>query len=337
MTNMILRRFAVRQARAFVQSPRQTPVQSRFLSSQVPSQTIPAAELEAGETAQLEKKESEAVVPPGWGQYEASVATKNRFNQLGSEIKGAYRPERLITNPPKASEITLELLLASQSHIGHSTSLWNPGNSGYIHGIREGVHIISLDATAAYLRRAAKIVQEVARVGGLILFVGTRKGHKRAVVRAAELAQGCHVFDRWIPGSLTNSLQILNKCEVKLVDAADREVEDESFQQNDPSRAPLKPDLVVCFNPLENEPLLQECASMTIPTIGVIDTDADPSRVTYPIPANDDSPRCISVIAGVLGRAGEDGQRMRLEQSARGSLPYRRVRLQKDKDADERT
>ncbi|KAM5453494.1 hypothetical protein MaudCBS49596_002697 [Microsporum audouinii] len=329
---MILRRFTIRQTRAFIQASRQTPIQSRFLSGQVLTQTIPNAELKLSEGAEVENKEPESLVPSGWSQYETSVAAKNRFNRLGTQIKGAYRPESLITNPPKASDITLELLLASQAHIGHSTSLWNPGNSGYIHGIREGVHIISLDVTAAHLRRAAKVVQEVARVGGLILFVGTRKGHKRAVVRAAELAQGCHVFDRWVPGSLTNSLQILQKCEVKLVDALDREVDYPGFQKIDPERAPLKPDLVVCFNPLENKPLLQECASMNIPTIGVIDTDADPTRVTYPIPANDDSPRCISVIAGVLGRAGEEGQKKRLEQSAAGDLPYKPIVLQSQKD-----
>lgn len=267
----------------------------------------------------LEPGKRLADVPP--------ILTENKFNRLGSDIRNNYRPEDLISNPPRASDVTLELLLASQAHIGHSTSLWNPGNSGYIHGIREGVHIISLDVTAAHLRRAAKIVEEVARVGGLILFVGTRKGQKRAVVRAAELAQGCHVFDRWVPGSLTNAMQLLNECEVKLVDALDRTVDYPGFQAVDIERCPLRPDLVVCFNPLENKPLLQECATMNIPTIGVIDTDADPTRVTYPIPANDDSPRCISVIAGVLGRAGERGQQVRLKQSAAGDLPYTPIEL----------
>ncbi|EFQ97606.1 40S ribosomal protein mrp4 [Nannizzia gypsea CBS 118893] len=327
---MILRRFAIRQARTFAQNSHQRPFQSRFLSNQVPTDTIPVAEAEASGSIQTKNVSPEVTVPPAMAQYRSGVVNKNKFNQLGSDIRNNYRPEDLISNPPRASDVTLELLLASQAHIGHSTSLWNPGNSGYIHGIREGVHIISLDVTAAHLRRAAKIVEEVARVGGLILFVGTRKGHKRAVVRAAELAQGCHVFDRWVPGSLTNALQLLNKCEVKLVDALDRTVDHPEFQGVDIERAPLKPDLVVCFNPLENKPLLQECATMNIPTIGVIDTDADPTRVTYPIPANDDSPRCISVIAGVLGRAGERGQQERLKQSAAGNLPYEPIHLKSE-------
>lgn len=204
--------------------------------------------------------------------------------------------------------------------MGHATSLWNPRNSGYIFGVRDGIHIISLDVTAAYLRRAAKVVEEVARRGGLVLFVGTRKGQQRAIVRAAELAQGCHIFERWIPGSLTNGQQLLRRCETKVVDALDKELPD--FKPYLKDRAALKPDLVVCMNPLENEVLLHECGLHNIPTIGVIDTDADPTRVTYPIPANDDSMRCTHLIVGVLGRAGQKGQETRLEQTRAGEIPY---------------
>jgi small subunit ribosomal protein S2 len=191
-----------------------------------------------------------------------------------------------VTNPPRPSDVTLELLLASQSHLGHATSLWNPANSRYIFGIRDGIHIISLEVTAAHLRRAAKVVTAVAERGGLILFVGTRSGQDRCVVKAAKLAGGCHLFEHWIPGSITNGLQILGRCKLKVVDEFDNEVE--GFDQQLIERESLKPDLVVCLNPLENWVLLHECALNNIPTIGIIDTDANPTWVTYPIPANDD-------------------------------------------------
>lgn len=248
------------------------------------------------------------------------LRSDKKFQSLGTSVSGVYEPESLIQSPPRPSDVSLELLLASQSHMGHATSLWNPRNSRYIFGVRDGIHIISLDVTAAYLRRAAKVVEEVSRRGGLVLFVGTRKGQQRAVVKAAELAGGCHIFERWIPGSLTNGQQLLRRCETKVVNALDKELPD--FKQYLKDRAALKPDLVVCLNPLENEVLLHECGLHNIPTIGVIDTDADPTRVTYPIPANDDSLRCIHVIVGVLGRAGERGQERRLEESKDGDLPY---------------
>ncbi|OJD38142.1 mitochondrial 37s ribosomal protein mrp4 [Diplodia corticola] len=240
---------------------------------------------------------------------------------VGTAPEPHYQPHRLLTNPPRPQDVTLELLLASQAHLGHATSVWKPANARYIFGIRDGIHIISLDQTAAYLRRAAKVVTEVCKRGGLVLFVGTRNGQDRSVVKAAQLAKGCHLFDRWIPGSVTNGQQILGRCQLKVVDELDREMTEFADQLVD--RAVLKPDLVVCLNPLENYVLLHECGLNHIPTIGIIDTDADSTWVTYPIPANDDSLRCTDVIAGVLGRAGEEGQKIRLEAARQGVVTYR--------------
>jgi ribosomal protein S2 len=201
-------------------------------------------------------------------------------------VEPYYQPHELVVNPPGPEDVTLELLLASQSHLGHSTSLWNPMNQRYIYGVRQGVHIISLETTAAHLRRAAKVVEGVAYHGGLILFVGTRPGQGPAVVKAAELAKGCHLFERWTPGSITNGDQILRNCEIQAVGKDDEIIP--GFDEKIAEWKALKPDLVVVMNPLENYILLHECGLNNIPTIGVIDTDADPTWVTYPIPANDD-------------------------------------------------
>lgn len=244
-----------------------------------------------------------------------------QMGKLGTDVSPHYQPHTLLNHPPSPADVTLELLLASEAHQGHVTSLWNPANARYIHGIRQGVHIISLEVTAAHLRRAAKVVQEVSRRGGIVLFVGTRDGQDRAVARAAELAKGYHLFERWIPGSITNGQQILGRCRTKVVNELDEEVP--GFEDQLYDRPVLRPDLVVCMNPLENYVLLHECALNNIPTIGVIDTNADPTWVTYPIPANDDSLRCIQVIAGVLGRAGEAGQKQRLASAAKGEVTYR--------------
>lgn len=193
-------------------------------------------------------------------------------------------------------------------------------NSKYIYGVREGIHIISLEETAAHLRRACRVVSGVAERGGLILFAGTRRGQERSIVLAAKLSKGFHLFNKWTPGAITNKEQILGPYKKKMVDEFDKKilVNPEVLRQ-----APaVIPDLVVCLNPLENWVLLHECALNNIPTIAIIDTDADPTWVTYPIPANDDSLRCTNLIAGVLGRAGEEGQRMRKERTARGDVPY---------------
>ncbi|KAH6637805.1 37S ribosomal protein MRP4, mitochondrial precursor [Boeremia exigua] len=253
-------------------------------------------------------------------QYHALQAQKQQHKGLGAAVSPHYQPHTLLTHPPAPADVTLELLLASEAHQGHASSLWNPANARYIHGIRQGIHIISLEATAAHLRRAAKVVQAVSYRAGIVLFVGTRDGQDRAVARAAELAGGYHLFERWIPGSITNGKQILGRCATRVVDEFDAPVA--GFEEQLLDRAALRPDLVVCLNPLENYVLLHECALNNIPTIGVIDTNADPTWVTYPIPANDDSLRCIQVIAGVLGRAGEAGHKQRLAAAARGEITY---------------
>ncbi|CAK7217252.1 hypothetical protein SBRCBS47491_003101 [Sporothrix bragantina] len=254
--------------------------------------------------------------------YITMTKLQRKTNRIGSSVERRYSPGELIKNPPAPKDITLELLMASQAHIGHNTSLWNPANSRYIYGIREGVHIISLEQTAVHLRRAARVVEEVAYHGGLILFAGTRRGQMDMVVRAAELAGACHLFTKWKPGTITNRDTILQKASTRIVDEQDRDITAKGFTQLLGKQRPLTPDLVVVLNPLENSVLLRECALSTIPTIGIIDTDADPCRVTYAIPGNDDSLRMAAVVAGVLGRAGEMGQKRRLRDAKDGIVTW---------------
>lgn len=246
---------------------------------------------------------------------------KRHIDRLGATSAPPYHPGETIWNPPKPKDISLEKLMACQTHFGHHTSLWNPMNQRYIYGIRQGIHIISLEVTAAHLRRAAKVMEEVCFNGGIVLFVGTRKGHKPAVVKAAQLASGCHLFDRWQPGTITNGDQILKSCRIRLLDPHDQPIE--GFEQNMEDWKALRPDLVVCLNPLENYIMLHECRSNNIPTIGIIDTNADPTWVTYPIPSNDDSIRASQYIAGVLGSAGKIGNDRRLAEAKSGHVTWR--------------
>lgn len=112
---------------------------------------------------------------------------------------------------------------------------------------------------------------------------------------------------------------------MKFVDEFDQEIE--GFEDELVDLTSLKPDLVVCLNPLENYVMLRECGHNAIPTIGIIDTDANPTWVTYPIPANDDSLRCVQLIAGTLGRAAEEGQQLRKEKALEGIVTYTPVKL----------
>lgn len=223
--------------------------------------------------------------------YNMAQQLKRKIGKIGSRVERTYRPSDVFLNPPGPKDVTLELLMASQAHMGHHASLWNPANARYIYGIRQGIHIISLEQTAAHLRRAARVVEEVAYRGGLILFVGTRPGQTQIVTQAARLAKACHLFTKWTPGSITNSEVILAGMPMQMLDENDEPLQ--GFERHLTERRPLVPDLVVCLNPMENYVLLHECALVNVPTIGVIDTNAEPTWVTYGIPANDDRYGCF--------------------------------------------
>jgi len=218
--------------------------------------------------------------------YRSQQRLEKIFNAMGAKPVKRYDPLDVLRDPPRPEDVTLEMLMAAQTHLGHHRSIWNPHNSRYIYGTRQGIHIISLEQTAAHLRRAARVVEEVAYKGGLILFAGTRKGHMPIVAKAAAMAGACQLFTKWTPGSITNRDLILGKQPVKVVDEHDQTIE--GFNTHLDTVRPLVPDLVICLNPIENFTMLYECGLQSIPTIGVIDTNANPSWVTYTIPANDD-------------------------------------------------
>lgn len=219
-------------------------------------------------------------------RYREKKLVDKAIGKMGSVVTKRFDPGSLLRDPPRPEDVTLELLMASQTHMGHHVSLWNPANQRYIYGVRANIHIISLEETAAALRRAARVVEEIAYLGGLILFVGNRRGQMEITARAAELAGACHLFTKWVPGTITNRDQILGREELQVLDEKDKPAP--GFERYLLERRPVMPELVVVLNPLENFTLLHECAQENIPTIGLIDTNADPTKVTYIIPGNDD-------------------------------------------------
>lgn len=192
-------------------------------------------------------------------------------------------------------DLTLGKLLAAGLHLGHSTSLWNPATLPFIFGTREGISIINLEHTLVYLRRACNVAKEIAYRGGSILFIGTRPGFQELTIEAARNCEGYHVSGKWIPGTLTNAYQVLGRHAPP--------------DPEDPTRRPqiYKPDLIVLLNPLENKIAIAEAQLNMIPIIAITDTDYDPRKVTYPIPANDDSIRGVELVAKVISSAAKDG------------------------------
>ncbi|KAF9050646.1 ribosomal protein S2 [Hymenopellis radicata] len=189
--------------------------------------------------------------------------------------------------PP--SEPTLSALLACGAHFGHATQIMNPNFMPYAYGTRAGVTVIDMEHTLPLLRRAAKVTRAIAYEGGQIVFVGTRPDLRPIVEKAAARVGplGYHVGERWLPGTLTNKFQMFGETTVET--------------------QKVVPDLVIILNPLKNLNAIRECAVEHVPTIGIIDSNADPRTVMYAIPANDESTRTAELICGILSMAARAG------------------------------
>ena len=197
--------------------------------------------------------------------------------------------------------------------MGHNQSLMNPHFLPYAYGVRTGITVIDLDHTVPLLRRAAQVVRAVTTRGGSVVFVGTRADLRPVVRKAAERVgdRAFHLGEKWLPGTLTN---MLNMFDVKTV-------KDEQ----------VVPDLVVFLNPIPNLHAIRECALLHVPTIALVDSNVDPRIVMYPIPANDESTRTAELVAGILSIAGREGVAIRHEQLEK--MAKRAQRLQRGREA----
>ncbi|KAI0080563.1 ribosomal protein S2 [Panus rudis PR-1116 ss-1] len=243
------------------------------------------------------------------------------FTQYGSTQTrdNTWQPHHQLHRPLPPTELTLSALLAAGAHLGHAKSLMNPNFMPYAYGVRAGITVIDLDHTLPLLRRAAKLVRAVAAKDGTIVFVGTRPDLRAAVRKAANRLenQGFHVGERWLPGTLTNKVQM--------------------FGHEAVLHERVVPDLVVFLNPLQNLNAIKECAMEHVPTIGIVDSNVDPRIVMYPIPANDESTRTAELIAGVLSVAGREGVALRKEEDARKKRRMERLLAQqrRQREAEE--
>ncbi|SCU94777.1 LADA_0G11144g1_1 [Lachancea dasiensis] len=242
--------------------------------------------------------------------YLRQMKHADKTAKLGATLENVYFPHKDIFNPPTVDQLSISKLLAAGVHLGQSTSLWRSSTQPFIYGEYKGIHVIDLNKTLACLKRAAAVVQGIAEAGGTILFLGTREGQKRALQAAAKRTHGFYVSTRWIPGTLTNPTEISSVWERHEVNFAD--IPTNRQLTADEEAGIVKPDLLVILNPTENRNALNEAMQARIPTIGIIDTDSEPSLVTYPVPGNDDSLRSVNLILSVLAKAGQNGLEARL-------------------------
>ena len=218
------------------------------------------------------------------------------------------------------SVIKFEDLLDTGAHFGHVTRKWHPNYKPYILMEKNGVHIINLEETISEFNKAINFIQDVVNKNGEVLFVGTKKQAKDIVQQEADRCGMFYIVERWLGGSLTNFTTIkksikrlkslekegsslyenLTKKETQMLNRERVKLSDQHRGIKD-MRKP--PDAVVVVDAQYEDTAIKEASSMGIPVVAIVDSNTNPEKVDYPIPANDDSLRTIQLLMGSIADA----------------------------------
>jgi small subunit ribosomal protein S2 len=224
-----------------------------------------------------------------------------------------------------AKELARELINAGV-HFGHGISRWNPKMKPYIFTKRGNIHIVDVRKTLEGILIAKKLLVDIVSSGKDVIFVGTKRQAQKAVESAAAKCGMHFVSGRWLGGTLTNFRTIRSRLQRLMeLEALEQSgsMEKESKKHASRLKRELKkikanldsirnmtrlPGAVIIVDSKKEYLALREARKLGIPTIGVIDTDADPDTVDVVIPANDDSIRAIDLIMNELADAVSVGK-----------------------------
>jgi small subunit ribosomal protein S2 len=216
-------------------------------------------------------------------------------------------------------------LLDAGVHFGHLKKKWNPKMLPYIFAEKKGIHIIDLNKTVECLQETAAAMKQMARSGKKILFVGTKKQAKDIVNESARKVNMPFVTERWLGGMLTNFNTVRKS--VKKMQSIEKMLGDGSFDNiTKKERLTLSRDrdkmekvlggiaqlgrvpAALFIVDIGHEHIaLAEAKKLNIMTFGVVDTNCDPNKVDFPIPANDDATKSIAIITNYLIAAIAEG------------------------------
>lgn len=219
------------------------------------------------------------------------------------------------------TKVSIQTLLDAGAHFGHQTRRWNPKMKPYIFGSRGDIYILDLKQTLIDMDKAYSFVSNLARRGGTILFVGTKKQAQEAVADAANRCGMPYVNSRWLGGMLTNFVTIRQRVvymeELEAQEADGRMAllpkkeqilkhkELAKLQTNLNGIRNMKkvPDAVFIIDTCREEIAVHEARRLNIPIVGTLDTNCDPDDVDYGIPANDDAIRSVTLLSNFIADA----------------------------------
>ncbi|HVU15527.1 MAG TPA: 30S ribosomal protein S2 [Candidatus Didemnitutus sp.] len=221
--------------------------------------------------------------------------------------------------------ITPKDLLDAGVHLGHQTRRWNPRSKPYVFGHRQGITIIDLEKTHAALEKACAYIENLVASGGDVLLVGTKRQAQELVREAAAATNMPYVTTRWMGGTLTN-FETIKKSLAKFKkyqtmdsngDLAKLPKKEESAIRREMARMTRNfdgitnlaalPGAVFAIDVSYEEIAVREAKRMNIASIGLVDTNSDPTLLTHPIPGNDDATKSIRIVIDAVVEAIQKG------------------------------
>ncbi len=216
-------------------------------------------------------------------------------------------------------------LLEAGVHFGHLKKKWNPKMAPYIFVERKGIHIIDLNKTRECLQEAGQMAKNLAKSGRKILFVATKKQARDIVSSAARSVGMPYVTDRWLGGMLTNfstihrSIKKMRTIDEMLQEGSALSMTKKERLKLSRERAKLEkvlggianmtrlPAALFIVDIVHEHIALNEADKLGLTTLAMVDTNADPNRVDYPIPSNDDATKSIQTVVSFIANAIKEG------------------------------
>jgi len=239
------------------------------------------------------------------------------MNEVTSEVQtGAVLP---------IADAEMEAMLKAGVHLGHSKSKNHASMAQFLFGVRNGIAIIDLIKTKEKFATALVFLKKIAATKGIILLAGTRPAARKFILEVAEKTKMPYFVERWIGGTLTN-FKVVSK-RVEYMETLEREkatgelakytkreqlqkgVELERLRKNFNGLRTLKrlPDAVFIVDTTHDTTAVREARRMGIPIVALVDSNANVTQITYPIPANDDALPAVRYMIGRIGQAIEEG------------------------------
>ncbi len=231
----------------------------------------------------------------------------------------------------------LRSLLEAGVHFGHSKSRRHPRAERFIFTTRDNTSIINLESTARGLDAALQFIEQLASSGKLVLFVATKRQAKMIVTETCKKAGIPYVAERWVGGMLTNFSMIKRSIDRMISLETEKETGLwQSLPKQEVSRLETEllrlhvqfdgvrsltrvPDALFVVDVQNEQTALREAKSLNLPVVALVDTNADPTTIDYPIPANDDATKALELLIGLVAEAFESGRAKHTAQAEQAS------------------